>query len=404
MPAPPDFRLYHGNDLDLLAALLALQLATPAPGAPVLEPETVLIPQPAMRRWLQNTLAEKHGIAANLRFLTPGEFVSQALAANLDGSDAAVANADTLRWRLWALLADEAAMAAPVFAPLRPVLSGDDRALAAWSLAGEVAQAFEKYQAWRRGWLLRWDSGADPGDWQAELWRRATRGQPHRARRLDAYLQRFDGPDAVAPSGLPSRLFAFACQNVSPDVLRVIASAALSGPLHFFFVSPVAGWWGDLMGARERLRADGDGVFAADADSPLLAREKLHIADLRGEPMIFYPRNSGVGIHEQFLRLCGEAGFVPNIVQEVRESATIISLAASGLGVAVVPSELQCINVPNIRFKPLADEGAMTYLVMASRAGEASTLVANLRRMVQASIARSTAPVDCVFPSIDVQD
>ncbi|WP_374596180.1 LysR substrate-binding domain-containing protein [Sphingosinicella sp.] len=145
-------------------------------------------------------------------------------------------------------------------------------------------------------------------------------------------------------------------------------------------------------------------IVAMHADSPLLAREKLHIADLRGEPMIFYPRNSGVGIHEQFLRLCGEAGFVPNIVQEVRESATIISLAASGLGVAVVPSELQCINVPNIRFKPLADEGAMTYLVMASRAGEASTLVANLRRMVQASIARSTTPVDCVFPSIDVQD
>ena len=270
MPAPPDFRLYHGNDLDLLADLLASQLAAPAPGAPVLEPETILIPQPAMRRWLQKTLAEKHGIAANLRFLTPGEFTSQALAANLAGDDATLANADTLRWRLWALLADEAAMQAPVFAPLQPVLSGPDRALAAWSLAGEVANAFEKYQAWRRGWLLRWDSGADPADWQAELWRRASRGQPHRARRLDAYLQRFDGPEAVAPSGLPSRLFAFACQNVSPDVLRVIASAALAGPLHFFFVSPVAGWWGDLMGARERLRADVTGVFAADADNPLL--------------------------------------------------------------------------------------------------------------------------------------
>ena len=270
MSAPPDFRLYHGNDLDLLADLLASQLAAPAPGGPVLEPETILIPQPAMRRWLQKTLAQKHGVAANLRFLTPGEFVSQALAANLAGDAAAVANADTLRWRLWALLADEAAMKAPVFAPLRPVLSGADRAMAAWSLAGEVANAFEKYQAWRRGWLLRWDGGADPADWQAELWRRATRGQPHRARRLDAYLQRFDGSGAAAPSGLPSRLFAFACQNVSPDVLRVIASAALSGPLHFFFVSPVAGWWGDLVGARERLRADITGVFAADADSPLL--------------------------------------------------------------------------------------------------------------------------------------
>ena len=28
------------------------------------------------------------------------------------------------------------------------------------------------------------------------------------------------------PTGLPARVFAFACQNVSPDVLRVIASAA----------------------------------------------------------------------------------------------------------------------------------------------------------------------------------
>lgn len=270
MPASPDFRLYHGNDLDLLADLLASQLAVPVADASVLEPETILIPQPAMRRWLQKTLAEKHGIAGNLRFLTPGEFVSQALSANLAGDDAPLANADTLRWRLWALLADEAAMQAPVFAPLQPVLAGPDRALAAWSLAGEVANAFEKYQAWRRGWLLRWDGGADPADWQAELWRRATRGQLHRARRLDTYLQRFDGADAAVPSGLPPRVFAFACQNVSPDVLRVIASAALAGPLHFFFVSPVAGWWGDLMGARERLRADPPGVFAADADNPLL--------------------------------------------------------------------------------------------------------------------------------------
>ena len=270
MPGPPDFRLYHGNDLDLLADLLARELAEPAPGASVLEPDVVLIPQPAMRRWLQKTLAEKHGIAANLQFLTPGEFVTRALAANLPGDDATLAHADTLRWRLWAQLADPAAMAAPAFAPLQPVLAGSDRALAAWSLAGEVANAFEKYQAWRRGWLLRWDSGADPADWQAELWRRATRGQPHRARRLDAYLQRFNSDEAVAPAGLPARLFAFACQNVSPDVLRVIASAALVGPLHFYFVSPVAGWWGDLVTARERLRADPAGVFAADADHPLL--------------------------------------------------------------------------------------------------------------------------------------
>jgi len=68
---------------------------------------------------------------------------------------------------LWAVLADARAMAEPVFAPLQPVLAGPERGLSAWALAGEVAAAFEKYQAWRRGWLLRWDAGADRDDWQA---------------------------------------------------------------------------------------------------------------------------------------------------------------------------------------------------------------------------------------------
>lgn len=269
MPAAPDFRLYHGNDLDVLAGILAAELANPAGGA-LLDPDTILIPQPAMRRWLQKTLAEKHGVAANLDFLTPGEFVTRVLTANLpDHGDAAVADAATLRWRLWAVLADPAAMAAPVFTPLRAVLAAGDPMLTAWTLAGELAGVFEKYQAWRRAWLIRWDDGADREDWQAELWRRATRGAGHRAARLQAYLARFGDDDAPAPAGLPARVFAFGCQNVSPDVLRVITSAARAGPLHFFFVSPVAGWWGDLRTARERLRESADAVFA-DAESPLL--------------------------------------------------------------------------------------------------------------------------------------
>lgn len=70
MPNGPDFRLYHSNSLDVLAALLAEELRTPAPGQALLAPDVVLIPQAALRRWLQATLAQAHGIAANLEFLT----------------------------------------------------------------------------------------------------------------------------------------------------------------------------------------------------------------------------------------------------------------------------------------------------------------------------------------------
>ncbi len=264
------FLLYHGNDLELLAGVLAAELARPMPGRDLLAPDTILIPQPAMRRWLQKTLAETHGIAANLRFLAPGEFVREALDANVAGAgDEAVGDAEVLRWRLWRVLGDPQAMAEPVFAPLAPLFRRPGDALAPWTLAGELAAAFEKYQAWRRDWLRRWDKGADSDDWQAQLWRRATRGLVHRGRRLDSYLSRFDGADGHVPEGLPPRVFAFACQNVSPDVLRVIASSARAGTLHFFFLSPVAGWWGDLVSARERLKADAEAVFD-DGENPLL--------------------------------------------------------------------------------------------------------------------------------------
>lgn len=264
------FLLYHGNDLEMLAGVLAAELARPLPGRDLLAPDTILIPQPAMRRWLQKTLAQTHGIAANLRFLAPGEFVREALDANVPGAgDEAVGNAEVLRWRLWRVLSDPQAMAEPEFAPLAPLFRRPGDALAPWTLAGELASAFEKYQAWRRDWLRRWDKGADGDDWQAQLWRRATRGLVHRGRRLDSYLSRFDGADGHVPEGLPPRVFAFACQNVSPDVLRIIASSARAGTLHFFFLSPVAGWWGDLVSARERLHANADAVFD-DLENPLL--------------------------------------------------------------------------------------------------------------------------------------
>src|SRR3546814_3761414 len=122
--------------------------------------------------------------------------------------------------------------------------------LKAWSLAGELAQAFEKYKAWRREWLLAWEAGEAPRDSQAALWRRVAGGSQHRARRIEAYLRGFVDPGTPLPAGLPSRLFAFAILNVSPDVLRVIASPARVGTLHLYVPSPRRDYWGDLQRVR----------------------------------------------------------------------------------------------------------------------------------------------------------
>ena len=269
MPAAPDFRLYHSNALDVLAGLLAQELRTPAPGQPLLAPDIVLIPQVAMRRWLQATLAQAHGIAANLEFLTPGELVRRALDANVAGAGDDL-DAAALQWRLHAALTDPATLREPALQPLRRYLDGND-ALKPWSLAGELAAVFEKYQAWRRDWLLGWEAGQAPRDPQAVLWRKVAAGRAHRARRIDEYLRRFAGPDAPLPAGLPPRLFAFATLNVSPDVLRVVATQARVGELHFYMPSPTRSYWGDLQTLAERLRVERADPFATEGDeNPLL--------------------------------------------------------------------------------------------------------------------------------------
>ncbi|MFT4198812.1 MAG: exodeoxyribonuclease V subunit gamma, partial [Pseudoxanthomonas sp.] len=270
MPAPPasDFRLYHSNALEVLAGLLAEQLREPAPGQPLLAPDTVLIPQAAMRRWLQASLAARHGVAANLEFLTPSEFVARALDANLGRSDDDL-DADTLHWRLYAALADPALRARPPLRALAACLEGGDAARA-WALAGELAGVFGKYQAWRRDWLLRWEAGADPDDPQAILWRTVAGGRQHRARRIQDYLDRFEGEGRPLPQGLPARLFVFATLNVSPDVLRVLATQARAGTLHFYLPTPTKEYWGDLQRVGARLRAGQDPFDEAAADNPLL--------------------------------------------------------------------------------------------------------------------------------------
>lgn len=119
---------------------------------------------------------------------------------------------------------------------------------------------------------------------------------------------------------------------------------------------------------------------------PLAHLETLTIGDLRDHPLIFYPRRSGVGIYEQFMKACAQRGFVPVIAQEASDASTMIGLAATGLGAAVVPPELQRIHMPNLVFKPLADDDAITELRLACRAGEANSLIASFRHMTQAQL------------------
>ena len=132
-------------------------------------------------------------------------------------------------------------------------------------------------------------------------------------------------------------------------------------------------------------------VVAVDLSHPFRTKRSVKISDLEREKFIFYPRSYGIGIYDYIIKLCAKRSFVPNIVQEAKEASTIIGLVATGLGIAVVPSSLRYIGIPNIAYVPISDADATTRLLLISRAGEANSRVANLAHMAQAKAQLSRA-------------
>jgi DNA-binding transcriptional LysR family regulator len=90
-------------------------------------------------------------------------------------------------------------------------------------------------------------------------------------------------------------------------------------------------------------------------DHPLAARARLAFAELRDEGFI---------------------GFQPRIAQTSGEAMTQIALVAAGLGIAILPSPLACVQLDGVCYIPLTDAAAYLSMAVATREQESSPLVA----------------------------
>jgi DNA-binding transcriptional LysR family regulator len=92
-------------------------------------------------------------------------------------------------------------------------------------------------------------------------------------------------------------------------------------------------------------------VVALPADSPFAERGTLDITDLAAEDFIGYPSYSAV--HTISVEACRKAGFQPRLVQEAKETSTLLSLVAAGMGVALVPMTSRMFSFQGVVFRPL---------------------------------------------------
>lgn len=110
---------------------------------------------------------------------------------------------------------------------------------------------------------------------------------------------------------------------------------------------------------------------------PLARAGSVALAELAREPLIGYPQESGAGLRDVILQLARQNGLELNVVQEAGEAITQIGLVAAGVGAAILPSPLECVQIPAVSYVPLSDADAYLSMGIATRRDEDSPLVAN---------------------------
>ncbi|WP_031484586.1 LysR substrate-binding domain-containing protein [Maridesulfovibrio frigidus] len=79
----------------------------------------------------------------------------------------------------------------------------------------------------------------------------------------------------------------------------------------------------------------------------------VDVAELAGEPLIFFPREVQPHLYDEWIRVFTEDGFTPDVVQEASTKSATVALVAAGIGVGIVPESIAKRRPGGVFFKPL---------------------------------------------------
>ncbi len=94
-------------------------------------------------------------------------------------------------------------------------------------------------------------------------------------------------------------------------------------------------------------------VLALPAGHRLDGAERVGLDELKGEPLVFFPRGLHPELYDAMFACFKEAGFSPNVVQEVKTKKTTLSLVAAGIGLAIVPESSATLTSKGIQYRPI---------------------------------------------------
>jgi DNA-binding transcriptional LysR family regulator len=107
----------------------------------------------------------------------------------------------------------------------------------------------------------------------------------------------------------------------------------------------------------------------------LASATELRLDAFSNDTFITAQQPPDVGFHRNTIDACYEAGFSPVINAVGRDFTTIASMVAVGLGIALAPCSLSCLQLPGVHYKSVFGITTSSDLAVAYRRNEASPAV-----------------------------
>ncbi len=184
------------------------------------EPEMILVQSTGMAQWLQMTLSQKFGIAANIDFPLPASFIWDMFVRVLPEIPKESAfNKQSMSWKLMTLLPQ--LLEREDFTLLRHYLTDDSDKRKLFQLSSKAADLFDQYLVYRPDWLAQWETGhlvegvGEAQARQAPLWKALVEytdelGQPrwHRANLYQRFIETLESATTCPPGYLRASLYA----------------------------------------------------------------------------------------------------------------------------------------------------------------------------------------------------
>ncbi len=124
-------------------------------------------------------------------------------------------------------------------------------------------------------------------------------------------------------------------------------------------------------------------LIALPPGHPLSRKRAVPIAELADEDFVLYPRPIGAGLYDAIQSACQRAGFVPRVIQEAPQMASIVSLVAAGVGISIVPAAMRHMGAQGIEYRPIKGDAPHALLDMAYRRHDRSVAAENAVGMLR---------------------